>query len=69
MMSSPGPSSSKRLDEPIEQKVLTCVSSKTFDPAKHCICCCEPQKKQRKLTTTENGMKKIKEVCFFQHFL
>ena len=48
----------------LSEKFLRCDTS-SFDASKCCILCGKGHTKNSKLTSTENGMLKIREVCSF----
>ena len=48
----------------LTEKSLTC-GYVVFDPCKHCILCGKGATKKNKLTSSDNGMEKIREVGNF----
>lgn len=47
----------------LTDKFLTCGDHDVFDPVKNCIICGKPGTKKCKLTSSDNGMEKIQQVC------
>ena len=49
----------------LSERFLTCGQHNVFDPAKQCIICGKPGSKRLKVTSSDNGMAKVREVCQF----